>query len=70
MKTCSHIAKIIYCYEKRSVTVFYVSGAVRTYRGRVPFPVCEYIGELNYNAGYRKGYKACKGRVERGAYNG
>ena len=28
--------------------------------------VAEYIGELNYNAGYRKGYKACKNRMEGG----
>lgn len=70
MKTCNHIVKIVYCYEKRSVTVHYVSGAVRTYRGRIPFPVAEYIGELNYNAGYRKGYKVCKNHMEGGSYNG
>lgn len=66
MKTCNHIVKIVYCYEKRLVTVCYISGAVRTYRGRVPYSVAEFIGESSYNAGYRKGYSACMHHVGRG----
>lgn len=46
------IKSVIYNLVKRTVTVFYKSGAIRTYRGRVPFTVCEYHMSINYQWGY------------------
>lgn len=54
------IKTVSYNYAKRSVTVHYVSGAVRTYKGRVPFSVCEYLISDNFDRGMDMGIKWCE----------
>ena len=52
------IKDVIYNPVKRTVTVYYLSGAVRTYRGRVPFSVCEYLTSFNYEWGFNDGSRS------------
>ena len=54
-----NIESVIYNPIKRTVVVYYKSGAVRTYRGRVPYPVVEYLIALNYAWGYNDHVKEC-----------
>ena len=58
------IKSVIYNPVKRTVTAEYESGAVRTYRGRVPFSVAEYLMAQNYLWGYNDHMKECEEQKE------
>ena len=51
MKNLSAIVNVNYDYKHKIVVVTYETGATRTYRGRVPFTVCDYIMEKSYYEG-------------------